>query len=355
MNLEIDPKIAATVSQVASILERRTRESQELKILHLLRELSSDHFAAVLERIDVSRLVNALDDRLWGTNSRKEFLRLLENVVPHMVVTLKGKLIQALVRSGFSLAGEKTVLALFRSEQGESLSELKLLVDTATDGWDLLHLTYNYMRSAEIRLELITHFRTASQTSHPPLLRVVSDIDDTIYSSLHDHRYPKGTVYPGALALLSALSPLPPVFLTARPELIASLFERVTHRQLSRYGLERCTVLSGNLPGLFGHRRMAEQKARTLTNFQELFPEHRLIFIGDSGQGDMALAKSLLSRVNSPIERALIHRLGDSQPGSISDHPLITTFESYPQAAQILFTLGYLNAEQVESIEKSVT
>lgn len=355
MSLEIDSEVLARVQQVKSIIERRTRESEELRILHLLRDLSSEHFAAVLGQLDLVRLLKALDDRIWGSDTRKEFLRLLKNVIPHMTVALKAGMIGALARSGYHLAGERMVVSLFLSERGQNLSELKLLVDTATDGRDLLHLTYNYVRSADLRLDLLTHFRNASEPSSPPLLRVVSDIDDTIYSSLNDQRYPKGTIYPGVLALLSALSTLPPVFLTARPELIASLFEKVTHRQLSRYGIERCTVLSGNLPGLFGHRRMAQQKARTLTSFRELFPEYRFLFIGDSGQGDMALAKELLARNESPIERAFIHRLGDFQPGSTSDHPLISTFDSYLELAKSLREIGYLDSKQVETVENSVT
>lgn len=355
MSLENDPEVLARVQQVKSIIERRTRESEELRILHLLRDLAPERFAAVLSQLNLVRLLKALDDRIWGSDTRKEFLRLLNRVVPSLTVPLKAGLISALARSGYHLAGERTVVSLFLSERGHTLSELKLLVDTAVDGRDLLHLIYNYVRSAELRLELLNHFRAASEPSSPPLLRVVSDIDDTIYSSLHDQRYPKGTIYPGVLALLSALSTLPPVFLTARPELIASLFEKVTHRQLNRYGIERCTVLSGNLPGLLGHRRMALQKARTLVSFRELFPEYRFLFIGDSGQGDMALAKELLARNESPIERAFIHKLGEFQPGSSSDHPLISTFESYLELADSMAKIGYLNSEQLELIANSVT
>ena len=100
---------------------------------------------------------------------------------------------------------------------------------------------------------------------------------------------------------------------------------------------------------------MAEQKARTLRSYRELYPEHRFLFIGDSGQGDMALARSLLICKPPVLERALIHRLGDFQPGSKSTHRSIHTFESYSEAAALLGELGYLTPEQVRGIEESVT
>lgn len=352
---ETEPTVLARAEQIKSILERRVKGEEESRILNLLRDLPGEFFAGVLTHLNLERLVNALDDRRWGLDSRSEFLRLLQPHLSHLNVHLKALLIRSLARAGYHLATEKMLVDLFRSTHGSNLSELKLAVDVATDGWDLLHILYNFVRSADLRLELLEHFRASAAPGKPRQVRVVSDIDDTIYSSIKDKRYPKGTVYPGVLELLSALSPLPPVFLTARPELVASLFERVTHRQLARYGIERCTVLSGNLPGLFGHRRMAEQKARTLTSFCELFPEYRFLFIGDSGQGDMALAKALLQANHPPIEQALIHKLGNFQPGSNSDHHLIHTFENYSQAAVLLGSLGYLSADQVREIEDSVT
>ena len=185
-------------------------------------------------------------------------------------------------------------------------------------------------------------------------LRVVSDIDDTLYSSLKDNRFPKGTIYKGVLELYAAISGMPPIFLTARPELVSSLFERLTHKQLRRYGLDKPTVLSGSLQGLMGHRRMAEQKARNLISYAEMYPEFRFIFVGDSGQGDMALAEQLLdpnesvshgSGTASPIERAFIHKLCDTHKGSRTSNPRIHLFSDYAEAADHMHDLGYLPPE----------
>ena len=344
------------VSLIQDILTKKTRAKDESLILETLRPLEARALGATLDELDLTRLLSALDDRRWGPKSRKEFLRILAPAVPHLSVESKAKLIRGLAKGPQEASAESTITHLFRSEQAERLSQLKLLVDCSRDGKDLLNIIYLFIQSADLRYDILQHFLGAAHKGDEPAeLRVVSDIDDTIYSSLKDIRYPKGTIYPGVLELLSQLSPLPPVFLTARPELIASLFERVTHKQMARYGIEKCTVLSGSLPGLMGHRRMAEQKARTLISYRELYPEYRFIFIGDSGQGDMALAESLLNRRDNVLDHAFIHKLAPDQPGSRSNHTQIHVFEDYPTAATILNSLGYLTPAQVQAVEKSVT
>lgn len=356
MSSEAELDLLQYAGEINEITSERTGARQEGKVLTILRSLNPQALAGTLDSVEIPRLLASLDDRFWGPDSRRELLRLLVPAVEFLAIETKADLISSLARGRTDLRDEQTIARLFLSETGERLTRLKLDVDQARDGHDLLHILYHDIDSADLRFDLIHHFQTQSLSGplrHSAGLRVVSDIDDTIFSSLHDSRFKRGTIYPGVLELLSELSPYAPVFLTARPELANSLFERVTHRQLTRYGLEGCTVLSGRLPGLLGHRRMAEQKARTLTQYCELYPEFRFIFIGDSGQGDMALSLSLLGRKPSPIERAFIHKLADHHPGSVSNHPAIQTFDSYAHAATLLSEHGYLSAEQVALIHSA--
>jgi hypothetical protein len=341
-----------TAAEIADMLSRRTRAKQEGKILTLIRLSQGRQLADLLDLLDLERLLSALDDRKWGPDSRKEFLRLLDPVIAMLSMTSKARLIRSLARRSMGDSDEKFMTRLFLSESAEGLTRLKLDVDQASDGHDLLHILYNDLKCADLRFDLVRHFQKSSPAQQG--LRVVSDIDDTLYASLNDSRYEKGTIYPGVLELLGHLSAFPPIFLTARPEFSASLFERLTHRQLSRYGIEGATVLSGNIPGLFGHQRMAKQKARTLIQYTELYPEFRFLFIGDSGQGDMTLAQTLLGKRPPPIERALIHKLADFQPGSRSDHDSIQTFEDYGRAAAILGEHGYLDSNQVEEVQSAL-
>lgn len=337
-----------TTAALTAMLEKRVGSTERSRILELLRPLGAGPFAEVLQALDLRRLMKALDWRSWGSNSRAEFLSLLERQVGNLNLETKTMLANMLADGPTSFREEKVLRALFLSERGAALTDLKLRIDTSDAGHDLLSLLTADIDSPELRFDILKHFREAAEVPRNPSerpLRVVSDIDDTLYSSLKDPRHPRGSLYKGVLELFAALSSLPPVFLTARPELIAALFERLTHRQLRRYGLEKPTVLSGTLRGLFGHRRMAEQKARTLTSYTEMYPEFRFVFFGDSGQGDMALAESLLESPESVIERAFIHKISDGHVGSRTSNARIHLFSDYAEAAEQLHELGYLPDE----------
>lgn len=344
---------AEIIAAISAILEKRAGSREKQTLLELFRPLSAEQFGEVVAGLDLARLMRALDWRAWGSDSRAEFLAMLEKFVSVLSMDTKVMLANLLADGATSFREEKVLRAIFLSEVGASLTDLKLRIDTSDAGHDLLGLLTGDIDAPELRFDILKHFREQAVVPKDPRerpLRVVSDIDDTLYSSLKDARFPKGTVYKGVLELYAAVSALPPIFLTARPELVSSLFERLTHKQLRRYGLEKPTVLSGSLHGLMGHRRMAEQKARNLTNYTEMYPEFRFVFFGDSGQGDMALAEQLLETEDSVIERAFIHKLCDTHKGSRTSNPRIHVFSDYAEAADHMHDLGYLAAEEREKV-----
>lgn len=341
------------IESISSLLERRAGAGERRRILDLLRPLDARQFAEVVHGLDLSRLLSALDWRAWTSDSRAEFLSLLEKFVGGLNLDTKVLLANLLADGPTSYREEKVLRALFLSEVGTALTELKLRIDTSDVGHDLLSLLTSDIDAPELRFDILKHFRDKAELPKNPAerpLRVVSDIDDTLYSSLKDARYPKGTLYKGVLELFASVSALAPVFLTARPELVSNLFERLTHKQLRRYGLDKPTVLSGSLPGLLGHRRMAEQKARNLTSYTEMYPEFRFILFGDSGQGDMALAEMLLGTDEPAIERAFIHKLSDAHRGSRTSNPRIHLYRDYAEAAALLHELGYLPLEARDKV-----
>lgn len=345
--------VGQAAEQISALLERRTGRAEEGRILDQLRPLSAEQFGAVLSQLNLQRLLSALDWRVWGANTRAEFLSILERHVGTLDLEQKVLLANLLADGPTGYREEKVLRALFMSCRGADLTELKLRIDMSDNGHDLLDLLTGDIDSPELRFDILKHFKEAAEYPKDPkdrVLRVVSDIDDTITSSLHDQRFARGTVYLGVLELYAALSPLSPIFLTARPELFSSLVERFTHRQLRRYGLERPTVLSGSLKGLMGHRRMAEQKARTLASYIEMYPEFRFVFFGDSGQGDMVLSESLLSTPDSVIERALIHKLSDLHAGAKTKNERIHLYSDYGQAATLLHGLGYLDDQRLQTV-----
>jgi hypothetical protein len=348
-----DQSLTDLIATLDGLLRRRTGSAEERRILDLLRPLQGPDFAGLVQALDLRRLLSVLDRRAWGKDSRAEFLLMLEKFVGLLSLDTKVVLANLLAEGRTTFREEKALRAIFLSERGPGLTDLKLRIDTSAIGHDLLGLLTGDIDAPELRFDILKHFKEAAAVPADPRqrpLRVVSDIDDTLYSSLNDSRYPRGTLYKGVLELFSALSEQPPVFLTARPELVAALLERLTHRQLRRYGLTHPTVLSGSLPGLMGHRRMAEQKARTLISYTEMYPEFRFVFFGDSGQGDMALSESLLKMENSVIERALIHKLSDRHAGARTNNPRIHLFCDYAEAAEHLHDLGYLDLESRDKV-----
>jgi hypothetical protein len=345
--------VSDIIATVLELLEKRTDGHDRQRILQLFRPLAPEQFAEVVHGVDLGRLLRALNWRAWGSDSRAEFLSLLEKFVTALNLDTKVLLANLLADGPTSFREEKVLRAIFLSEVGSGLTALKLRIDGSEVGHDLLGLLTGDIDAPELRFDILKHFRDQAalpKDSAQRPLRVVSDIDDTLYSSLKDARYPKGTIYKGVLELFGSISDLPPIFLTARPELVSSLLERLTHKQLRRYGLEKPTVLSGSLPGLMGHRRMAEQKARTLISYTEMYPEFRFVFFGDSGQGDMAFAESLLATPESVIERAFIHRLSGAHAGAKTSNTRIHLYSDYAEAAEQMFALGYLPAESLSKV-----
>lgn len=353
LQLTADTAIADLIANIEAVLQRRTGSREEQRILDFLRPLDADCFAQVVQGVDLRRMLSALDHRAWGLDSRAEFLIMLEKFVTRLSVDSKTLIANVLAEGSTGYREEKVLRAIFLSATGAGLTDLKLHIDTSDVGHDLLSLLTSDIDSPELRYDILKHFKTAAVLPKDPRtrpLRVVSDIDDTLYSSLNDPRYPKGTLYKGVLDLFAGISSLPPVFLTARPELVSALLERLTHKQLRKYGLTKPTVLSGNLPGLLGHRRMAEQKARTLTSYTELYPEFRFIFFGDSGQGDMAFSESLFVAEEPVIEHAFIHKLSDSHIGSRTSNPKIQVFSDYAEAAEQVHKFGYIDEERRDKV-----
>lgn len=128
------------------------------------------------------------------------------------------------------------------------------------------------------------------------------DIDDTLYPYLFDVSFPSGRAYPGVRALQAALMAGVPhtsgaphagrlTFITARPGLARGL----TRNALAGMGHRDFTVLTGSLAGLLGRQAIVEHKLRNFRALQDMWPEARLVWVGDTGQGDVEVGRRLLA------------------------------------------------------------
>jgi hypothetical protein len=125
---------------------------------------------------------------------------------------------------------------------------------------------------------------------------VDTDIDDTLIASLWDReRYPRKTLYPGVVALLAAEGAGSPpgalVALTARPS------PEPTRRDLCAWlhppSDEACQdigVSTGELDSVVDSLGMGLVKAEALLEQRRRSPRKRMVFNGDSGQGDWIAA-----------------------------------------------------------------
>eukprot|EP00445_Apocalathium_hangoei_P030168 CAMPEP_0203931720 /NCGR_PEP_ID=MMETSP0359-20131031/70263_1 /ASSEMBLY_ACC=CAM_ASM_000338 /TAXON_ID=268821 /ORGANISM="Scrippsiella Hangoei, Strain SHTV-5" /LENGTH=834 /DNA_ID=CAMNT_0050861103 /DNA_START=30 /DNA_END=2531 /DNA_ORIENTATION=- len=160
---------------------------------------------------------------LAGTSAVMDLVRQL---IPHMDVVTKARLIDALHRQPGFMHGlhlQQPVVEMFQQTCGQELSSLKCLVDELGDFYSLHRLVFFNLASqlrevvlrhleAEglaLRASLLARPGASSVTSLPR--KVLSDIDDTLFSSGGhfpagvDGRYPKKQIYPGVLALYREL------------------------------------------------------------------------------------------------------------------------------------------------------
>lgn len=211
---------------------------------------------------------------------------------------------------------EHLVRDAFLALSGADLTRFKSLVNGGTDHRDLEHLVYGVVDDEGVRADILDHIARHAARVEVPDLHVLSDIDDTLRCALHDDRYPRGTVYPGVIALYRALDaghsgdpevPGDLTFVTARPMDPAGIVEQITRRGLRDLGLPPHAVLSGTFEGLRGHESMAAAKLENFRRFRALMPETETVFIGDSGQGDVEVGRLMLAEAPEAVRLVLIH------------------------------------------------
>ncbi|KRE42414.1 diacylglycerol kinase family protein [Knoellia sp. Soil729] len=211
---------------------------------------------------------------------------------------------------------EQLVRDSFLALSGTDLTRFKSLLNAGSDHRDLEHLVFGVVDDEGTRQDILDHIAAQAALVDVPDLHVLSDIDDTLRCALHDDRYPRGTVYPGVIALYRALDagrsgdPLRPgdlTFVTARPMDPAGLIEQHTRRGLRDLGLPPHAVLSGTFNGLRSHDSMASAKIVNFERFRLLMPETHVVFIGDSGQGDIEVGRRMLRSDPDAVRLVLIH------------------------------------------------
>jgi hypothetical protein len=153
------------------------------------------------------------------------------------------------------------------------------------------------------------------------------------------------------------------IFLSARPGFLRSR----TLALASSMGLGHAAILCGTVTASLAHKLMAARKLANHTLHSSLFPECRLVFVGDSGQADVEFALQMVtaqSHMRAALEArdpasplrlvppplALIHDICGSDQKPLTAQPQrarlrarnIHVFDSYVDAATLCCSHGML-------------
>ncbi|KAF1782686.1 hypothetical protein GQ600_25736 [Phytophthora cactorum] len=123
------------------------------------------------------------------------------------------------------------------------------------------------------------------------------------------------------------------------------------------------TIVNGPLRQYVGVARIASGKLRNFVRFKRVFAEHRFVFVGDNGQGDIDLGKELLKNPHLyAVSAVLIHDVirnhkplsQHSYRGKECNQSGIHSFRTYIGASFHLYVLGLLPlAAVVRVVEKT--
>jgi uncharacterized protein DUF2183 len=341
-----------TAQQVRRLVSGPTNRVAEGKILRLLtQERSID---TTLSLLDLERLVSSMEDHLTGADNRTALVRLLtEERLQELSIENRARLVTALQIGRTGNTDEKGLVAIFLSTRGPDLTRLKNLVDGGSDQYDLQHLVESDLDIQADVDTLLEHF--ALQTPEAPVgLKLISDIDDTVYANWTDQRYPSKTVYPGVLAFYREISDSPPVFLTARPHERTGTVKSTTHQTLKSLGVVSATVLTGSLRRLQNNEAMATEKLENFELYSKLFPEYLFCFVGDSGQGDGQVGEAMRRRFPRLVPAVFLHDvvgLDEEQKRDYRDLGIFV-FETYPQAAKLAVEQGLMTISAAEIVSR---
>ncbi|WP_394838237.1 App1 family protein [Pendulispora rubella] len=273
-------------------------------------------------------------------------------------VAERAQLIDALQRGRTGRDEEQFVRDIFIATTGDALGALKDAIDDGSSYRDLHQLLYRDIDDAAVRAAILAHFRTtAGEAPAAPSFKVLSDIDDTFYANWKDTRYPKKTVYPGVVAFYEALGG-GLVFVSARPGDRTGFVENAAIASLRARGIAKCTVLCGSFSHLLGNDRIAAKKYENFVEFRALYPHHRFVFVGDSGQGDIAFGEMLLGDAEaSGVQAVFIHDVVATPEARRRElaEKRIHLFDTYTGAAMAAHASGVLDLEGVSRVARATT
>lgn len=275
------------------------------------------------------------------------------------------KLIYDAQGGGLSPGGQRAVAAMLCSLTGERFLHVKYLLNSSGDMHDLERLLYDDLSEGP-RERVLAHIaEQAREVGDVADLRILCDIDDTVKCAIHDDRYPKGIVYPGIEEFLTVLDggtaqkpgrPGDLTFVTARPGGPASLVERYTRNKMDDLDIPPHTIMGGSFLNLHTKTAIAARKNENIARDRELFPECRMVFLGDSGQADAQVALRARRYFGEHVVAAFIHDVIGIDQETRADWARegVYAVDTWDEAARTARELGLIDEEAVARVERAV-
>lgn len=291
----------------------------------------------------------------WGQRTRE-----LDNRIRNARLNLADK-IEAFKRLAprTDVTGRKEELRMERllfSVAPDDLPLFKFALEYDGDYKDMVEYVFSDIDDKECQSRIIGHLRTVKQKTG---IKVLSDVDDTMYANLIDARYPRKTLYPGVLEFYDSLKHepfelqvIPVTTLSARPNPIAGTLEEGSLKSLAEFkdgtGRRLCpSALSGDLGSSFigtietllreklhplhdkiphsQEDEIGKVKFMNFEKFSKVYPEYRYVFVGDSGQADALTAQMMVTKEStedaSRVITTFIHDLRQSDVDAKSVSP----------------------------------
>ena len=269
-----------------------------------------------------------LDLYLQTPEFRQLFVKLRKVDQQHVLVLLcRDRLRELSIRSRAALIKtmqvgatrkhhELAIRDIFLATEGHDLTRLKRAVDRGTDHRDLAQLLFHDIDIISIREAIIKHFYDQAVVHTPKELRILSDIDDTIYANWRDRRFPPKTVYPGVFQLYRELDEHGEmaergdiVLLTGRASERSGTLENHYRRKMGALGAEEITMMTGTFVHQFVLPWVFARKWTNLERHRMLFPEVPLVLFGDTGQADPEFISQAVERYPHEVRAGVLHKV----------------------------------------------
>lgn len=358
--------MTTTNSLVQTLLDGHTTADQEHEVLAVIEAMPGAELNELLDDETAERLMDSMDNRLFGPDNHARLVQVLERRRPELDLYALAAIVRALQSGRTGTQDEHRIADIICQLQGFDLTKFKNIVSLRKDQHDLEGLVYIAIDDKDVRQRILDHIAEQAASVPRTEAKVMSDIDDTIFCKLHDKRYPKGVVYPGALAFQEALDLGPgdqPIsmgditFVTARPGDVFGLIAQHSRESLTKAGIADLTMLSGSLFSLRSLDAMAGKKVANIEHYVELFPEYRMVFMGDSGQGDVKVGEQIWERFGDVVQGVFIHDVVDTPDDKRAEWAAkrIWFHDTYVGAAAKALELGLISAKGLRTVIDEAT